>query len=673
MTEKQRLEQLRAQIRYHNYRYYVLNAPIVSDAEYDQLVRELREIENAHPDWITPASPTQRVGSPPAESFETVEHPAPILSLGNAFNTDEVREWRARLDKLLPPETETNYVVEPKIDGLTVVLHYEDGLFIRGATRGDGERGEDITTNLRTIKSLPLRIPVDSENAPPVPPRLVVRGEVYIALSDFAKLNRAQNERGERAFANPRNAAAGSLRQLDPSVTTQRPLSLYCYAIVDAEGDVPPTQWQVLDYLQLWGFPVSPDNRYAETLDEVIVHWDEWLEKRDKIDYEVDGAVIKINDLRTQDELGFVGKDPRGAIALKFPAREATTKLRDIGVNVGRVGTLTPYAILEPVQIGGVTVKQATLHNADYIAEKDIRIGDWVWVKRAGDVIPYVIGPVVDRRDGSEQEFTMPDHCPACGEPVEQPEGEVAYYCVNAACPAQIVRRIEHFVSRGAMDIEMGIKTADLLVNKDLVSDVADLFLLEREQVLALPGFAEKSTDNLLESIAEARERPLARLINALGIRGVGSSAAQLLAGTFHSIDALMEANADEIEAIKDMGPHTAESITTWFAQSRNREIIEKLRGAGVRMSEDVFTKAGAANGEQKLSDMTFVLTGVLPSMTRAEATELIEKHGGKVTSSVSKKTSYVLVGENPGSKLDKARKLGIPTIDEARLREMVE
>ncbi len=667
-TLRQRYEDLKREIHYHNYRYYVLNDPVISDYEYDQLMAELRRIEEEHPDWVTPDSPTQRVGAPPAEEFAKVRHPAPILSLANAFTAEDLRAWLERIARLDPRVREADFVVEPKIDGLTVVLHYRDGMFALGATRGDGEIGEDITANLRTVRALPLRIPVDPEGPPP-PPYLVVRGEAFITKKDFEELNRRLAAAGERTYLNPRNTAAGSLRQLDPTVTAQRPITLLCYAIVAGEGDLPQTQWETLAYLRRLGFPV-PEAVHCPDLDCVIRTYEAWTARRESWPYEMDGLVVKINDLRLQAALGVVGKDPRGAIALKFPAQEVTTTLLDIGVNVGRTGVLTPYAILEPVEIGGVIVKQATLHNFDYIREKDIRIGDRVLVKRAGDVIPYVIGPVVSARTGKERIFEPPTHCPVCGEPVVHPEGEVAWYCVNAACPAQLIRNLEHFASRNAMDIRgLGIKIVEQLVEAGLVEDVADLYYLKKEDLLRLEGFAEKKAENLLRAIEASKQRPLARLITALGIRGVGEVVAATLARHYPDLDALSHATVEELEAIEGIGPHIAESIVEWFRTPRNRKVLEKLRRAGVWPR----SPSQPASEGQPLAGLTFVITGTLPTMTREEAKAYIQAHGGRVASSVSRKTDYLVVGANPGSKLQKAQALGVKTIDEATLRRMVE
>ncbi|HEY67912.1 MAG TPA: NAD-dependent DNA ligase LigA [Thermoflexia bacterium] len=662
------IAQLRREINYHNYRYYVLNDPIISDAEYDALMDELRALEEAHPELITPDSPTQRVGAQPAEGFVKVRHPAPILSLDKATSGEEIHAWWERVRKFIPPDAPPPaWVVEPKLDGLTVVLHYEDGLFVLGATRGDGYVGEDVTANLRTVRSLPLRIPV-TPNGPQPPHRLVVRGEAIMRIEDFEELNRRQAEAGEKLFANPRNAAAGSLRQLDPRITASRPITLLCYGIVEADGPVPPTQWKTLTYLRELGFPVSEYIARFETLDEVIAHCVGWIEKRDTVPYEVDGLVIKVDDLATQRAMGMVGRAPRGAVAFKFPAREATTKVLDIGVNVGRTGVLTPFAYLEPVRLGGVTIRKATLHNFEDLQRKDIRIGDTVVVRRAGDVIPYIVGPVVAARTGEEKVYRIPKVCPSCGEPVVSPEGEVAVYCVNVACPEQRVRRVNYFAA--VMDIEgLGERTAQLLVERGLAQDPADLYYLKREDLLKLEGFAEKSADNLLAAIEASKERPLAQVIAALGIRGVGGTVAQLLARHYRSLDELAAAGREELEAIEGLGPHTAGAIVEWFANPRNREFIEKLRRAGVKLEQE----APAAPIEGPLVGLTFVITGTLPTMSREEATRLIEQHGGRVTGSVSHRTDYLVVGEAPGgTKYRRAQQLGVPMIDEAQLLRMI-
>jgi DNA ligase (NAD+) len=683
----QRYEQLKRDIFYHNHRYHVLDAPIISDAEYDALLIELRQIEADHPEWVTSDSPTQRAGAAPLEKFTKVRHPAPILSLSNAFSAEDVRAWFERISKI-DDRVETSapdgiaFTIEPKIDGLTVVLHYENGIFIQGATRGDGVIGEDITANLRTIKTLPLRIPVDQASHRTPPAHLVVRGEAFITIKDFEALNQRLQESGEKTYLNPRNTAAGSLRQLDSALTASRPLTLLVYQIISWEDHPvaheqgsqpvrqPTTQSQTLATLSAFGFPV-PTYDACANLEAVIAACECHVIERDQMPYEVDGAVIKLNDLLLAAELGFVGKDPRGALAFKFPAREVTTTLQEIRVNVGRTGVLTPYAVLEPVEIGGVIVERATLHNFDFIAEKDIRPGDRVLVKRAGDVIPYVIGPVIDARSGSEKTYTPPQICPACSQPVERVEGEVAWYCVNAACPAQLIRNVEHFVSRGAMDIVgLGIKIVEQLIAEGLVSDIADLYTLEKEKLLTLEGFAEKKADNLLAAIASSRAQSLPRLINALGIRGVGEVMATDLSHTFTDLDALAAASLDDLQTIEGVGPNIATAIVDWFARPANQALLEKLHRVGV-WPQSAGSEQPASSGVQPFAGQTFVITGTLPTWSRDDAKAFIESHGGKVTDSVSKKISYLVLGENPGSKLAKAQSLGISILDENALRQL--
>ena len=669
LTLHNRLIALREQIHFHNHRYHVLDDPLISDLEYDRLTSELRQIESAHPEWITQDSPSQRAGAAPLEKFVKIRHPAPILSLGNAFDADGVRSWYERILKLDDRVEKATYTVEPKIDGLTVVLRYENGRFVQGATRGDGEIGEEITANLRTIRALPLILPVESDR-PAAPELLVVRGEAFIEIKDFEALNQRLSQAGERTYQNPRNTAAGSLRQLDPSLTAARPLTLLVYTIVAHEGLVPSTQMERLSFLQQLGFPV-PAVSWCEDINAAIHAAESLAEQRYSLPFEIDGAVIKVNDLVLADDLGFVGKDPRGALAFKFPAREVTTVLEDIGVNIGRTGVLTPFAILEPVEVGGVIVRQATLHNFDFISEKDIRVGDRVLVKRAGDVIPYVIGPVSDARDGSQQPYVPPSTCPACFQPVEQIPGEVAWYCINAACPAQLIRNLEHFVSKGAMDIVgLGIRIVEQLAGEGLISDVADLYSLQRESLMTLEGFAERKVDNLLAAIDASRRQPLSRLVTALGIRGVGEVMSADLARHYPDLDALSQASSEELQAIEGVGPNIAQAIVDWFARPANRSLVAKLRERQVwPVSEPT---RGPVNVDLPLNGQTFVITGTLPGLSRDEAKSLIESSGGKVTDSVSKKTSYLVLGENPGSKLDKARALNIPILDEAGLRALL-
>ena len=663
-----RLEKLRALLRYHSYVYYALDKPEITDAEYDALMHELRALEAQRPELITPDSPTQRVGAEPLPEFAKVEHPYPMTSLADAFSREEVEAWLARAQRLLPEETEFEFVAEPKIDGLAVALTYEEGLLLRGATRGDGTVGEDITSNVRTIRNIPLRIPVQGARA--APRFIEVRGEIYMPRDLFEQLNEQRLAQSENPFANPRNAAAGSVRQLDPRVTATRPLRLFAYSVGHVEGLDLGTQWETLNTLRDLGFAVNPDVRLFAEFDQVLAYCEEWMDKRDALNYEADGVVIKINDFGIQRRLGIVGNAPRWAVAYKFPAREATTRLLEIGVNVGRTGVLTPYAVLEPVRVGGVTIRQASLHNFDDLARKDVRVGDMVVLRRAGDVIPQVLGPVEGLRDGSEQPFSMPKVCPVCGEPVVREEGEVAIYCVNVVCPAQVVRRIEHWASRGAMDIEgLGIKVTKQLVENGLLADVADLYALQKEALLSLEGFANKRANNLLAAIAESRDQPLWRAITGLGIRGVGSKVAQTLAGHYLSLDALMAAPPDEIQDIPGIGPRIARDIVDFFNRPRHRDLLEKLHHYGVRLKDDPVSDHGSA----PLEGMTFALTGTLPSMSREVATALILEHGGRVTGSVSQKTTYLLVGDKPGAgKYSKAKRLGIAMLDEAGLYRLI-
>ena len=668
-TSGARARELRRLLNEHNYRYHVLDAPVISDFEYDQLLRELQALERENPELVTPDSPTRRVGGQPTERFAKVAHPAPILSLGNAYSADEVRAWFERIRKVDDRVDGAGFVVEPKLDGLTVVLTYQEGLFTQGATRGDGVTGEDITPNLRTVRSLPLRVPVGPSKRRS-PARLVVRGEALIFKAAFDALRKGMEAAGQRAYVNPRNTASGALRQLDPSLTAARPISLLCYGIVEGEGPLPGSQWETLEYLRDLGFPVPAESARAETLDQAIQAAEALEARRDRLAYEADGAVLKIDDLGLAQELGVVGKDPRGAVAFKFTAQVATTLLEDIGVNVGRTGVITPYAILTPVEIGGVTVRQATLHNFDFIRDKDIRVGDRVAIKRAGEVIPYVIGPVTEARKGGERSYRPPSKCPSCAEPLQRLPDEVAVYCINAACPAQLVRHLEHFAGRTAMDIEgLGIKVAELFVAEKLVRDVADLYRLQASELSSLEGFAEKRAENLVRAIADSRARSLARLINALGIRGVGETVAADLAGGFADLGALASAGPETLQMVEGIGPSTAEAILDWFRRPANRRVIEKLRKAGVWPRGAPIARR---KGRQPLAGKTFVVTGTLPGLTREEVKELIVQNGGKLADSVSARTHYVVVGESPGSKLEKARALEIPTLDERGLRKLI-
>ena len=660
---RERIELLRADINRHNHLYFVLDSPEVGDAEYDALMRELRRIEEQHPDLVTSDSPTQRVGAEPAAGFSEVRHPRPMLSLSNAFDHDELLAWHARVAGLLERES-FDLVCELKYDGLAVALTYENGVLVRGATRGNGTVGEDVTQNLRPINSVPLRV-LGSDA-----PRLFeVRGEVYFPKSKFRQFNENRAAQGLPEYATPRNTAAGSLRQLDPAVTAERPLDMFVYGLGYAEGEAPETQWEALGYLHSLGFKVNPNNVLARSAEEVIDYYRSWLEASESLDYDCDGVVVKVDRFDYQAHLGVVGREPRWAIAYKFPATRAVTRLLDIRVNVGRTGSINPYAVLEPVDVAGATVKLATLHNEDYIRSKDLMIGDVVVVERAGEVIPQVVEALAVRRDGGESVFEMPVECPSCREPVVRPEGEAMSYCLNAACPAQLVRLLEHFVGRRGMDIEgMGWKLGAALIDSGLVKDVADLYYLRAEQLLELDRMAEKSVSNLLAAIDASRDRSFARVLTALGIGHVGGEVAGLLARPFRSIDALAAAADEDLMAIDGIGPKIADSLVSYFANEGNRAVIEKLRNAGVRLEDEPAEELGS----QPFDGLTFVVTGRLSGFSRSEIGARIKELGGGVTGSVSKKTSYLLAGEDAGSKLADAERLEVPVIDEQGFEELV-
>jgi DNA ligase (NAD+) len=660
---KKRIDELRKLINYHNHRYYVLDSPEISDAEYDKLMRELQRIEEEHPKFLTPDSPTQRVGAAPVEAFGVVEHRIPMLSLGKAFSQEELLAWHKRISGLLGQQ-EFDLVAEHKMDGLAVTLIYQDGRYVTGATRGDGFRGEDITQNLKTIKSVPLSLPGN------VPTRLEVRGEVFLSKKGFKKLNDDRARAGQPLFANPRNAAAGSVRQLDPRITAQRPLDIYIYGVGVVEGGKTfGTHWETLQYLKSLSFKLNPNNELLKNLQEAEKYYQHWLEQVERLPYEADGIVFKVNRYDLQERLGNVGGEPRWAIAYKFPATQATTRLLDIGVSVGRTGTLNPYAILEPVNVGGVVVKRAALHNEDDIRRKDIRIGDMVIVQRAGEVIPEVVAPVVSLRTGKEKVFVMPSRCPICGAEAIKPEGEAMSRCTNVSCPAQIYELVKHFVSRGAMDIEgIGEKLAEALLKAGLIKDVADIYTLQEEKLIGLERMGKKSADNVLKAIDESKKRPLARVIFALGIRHVGSETAEILTKNFGSMDKLAHATAEELMTVPTIGPKIAESIVAFFRQASNRKVIDKLSKAGVRMAEEIIEKPG----ELPLAGKEFVVTGKLDSFTRTEAEARIRALGGAVGSSVSKKTTHLVVGTDPGSKLDRARQLGTTILNEEQFLKMI-
>jgi DNA ligase (NAD+) len=666
---KQRIAELRQTINHHNYRYYVLDSPEISDAEYDELMRELRQLEIEHPELVTPDSPTQRIGAPPVEAFGVVEHPQPLLSLANAFSYEDLAAWHKRVSTLLGGR-QFDLVCEPKIDGLAIALTYVDGLLATGATRGDGYRGEDITQNLKTVRSIPLSVPREA------PPRFEVRGEVYLPKAGFKKLNEERAKEELPLFANPRNAAAGSVRQLDSSITARRPLDIFVYGLGWAEGKaVPDTHWEIMQYLKSLGFKINPNIALRRSLDEAEKYHQSWVETRESFPYEADGIVVKVNSIALQQELGTVAHEPRWAIAYKFPAVQGTTRLINIGINVGRTGSLNPYAILEPVRVGGVVISSAALHNEEDIHRKDIRIGDWVVVQRAGEVIPEIVEPIVSRRTGKEKVFSMPGRCPVCGSEVIKPEGEAMHRCTNAACPSQALERIKHFVSRGAMDIDgVGEKLCQALFEAGLIKDAADLYYLTKEQLLGLERMADKSASNVLKSIAESKDRPLARVIFALGITHVGDQYAALLAEEFQSISQLSKASKKKISAIRSIGPKIAESIVAFFRQKGNKQIIEKLRKAGVRLEREKVEKVGEGLVPSlPLAGLEFVLTGKLESFSRPEAEAKIKALGGKAGSDVTRKTSYVVVGADPGSKLAKAEKLGTKTLSEAEFLKLLD
>jgi DNA ligase (NAD+) len=663
-----RIDELRSLIERWNYEYYVLDRPTAADAEWDARMNELRALEAEHPELVTSESPTQRVGTAPQAGFNEIVHPVPLLSLSNVYAEEELRAWAARLARILP-NTPFRFVTEPKIDGLAVALTYMDGVFHHGATRGDGFVGEDITANLRTIRNVPLRL---RSSERPLPRAVEVRGEVYMRTDGFAALNERIERDGGRPFMNPRNAAAGSLRQLDPKITASRPLRLFVYGIGYVEGGESPVgHLDSLAWLRDLGFDPTPDHVAHQDIDGVWARCATWLERRPTLPFEIDGVVVKVDSFRHQEELGFVAREPRWATAYKFPAVQQVTRLLDIRINVGRTGTLNPLALLEPVNIGGVLVSRATLHNEDEIDRKGLLIGDWVVVQRAGDVIPQIVASIPERRAGDEQPFVMPTACPACGAPTHREPGVAMRYCTNAACPAQLKQRIQHFVSRGAMDIAgMGEKLVDRFIDLGMVHDVADLYTLDWTVVAKLDRLGEKSAANLAAAVDGSKQRPLARLFNALGVRHIGERSAGLLADRFGSLEALIAAPLPEIEEVPGIGPTLAASVFDFFQEPRNKEVIAKLQAAGVRTAD------AAANGGANaapLKGLTLVLTGRFAAMGRTEAEERLRRLGANVTGSVSKKTSFVIAGEDAGSKADRARDLKVSLLDEAGLLLLLE
>ena len=658
------LEQLREEIRRHDYHYYVLDAPLISDADYDRLLRRLQALEARYPQWASPDSPTQRVGAPPSAGFAQAAHGVPMLSLSNAFDEDEVRAFDARLRRLLERDAPV-YAVEPKFDGLSLSLVYREGVFVRGATRGDGRLGEDVTANVRTVRNVPLKLRVLPGQTPPS--RLEVRGELLMNVADFRALNREREREQLQPFANPRNAAAGSLRQLDPRASAGRPLAFTAYDVVEPQTFGLQTQTELLEALRAWGFPVSREGALCPTLEAVFSFYDALRDRRTRLRYEVDGVVIKLDELQLRQQLGSTSRSPRWAIAYKFPAHRATTRVQAINVQVGRTGVITPVAELEPLSVGGVIVRRATLHNQDEIDKKGVRVGDTVWVQRAGDVIPEVLGVERSRRTAASVPYTLPKRCPACNSPIVRLPGEAAHRCPNASCPAQVTQRIVHFASKKAMDIEgLGKRSVERLVSEDLLHSVADLYCLDTQRLLGLERQAEKSVENLLNAIEASKSRPLFRLIFALGIRHVGINLAEALSQHYDSLDALAQADEEALGAIEGIGPKVANSVVTFFEDPHNRALIAQLRRHGLVPQEHAPRSA-------PLSGKRFVFTGTLSRWSRAQAQEQVQRCGGSVSSSLSQKTDYLVVGANPGSKVGRARAWGVTVLDEAQLLSLLE
>ena len=667
----QRAGKLKKELNFHNHRYYVLDDPVITDHQYDLLIRELRELEHEHPQLQTADSPTQRAGAAPSAAFSQVQHRRPMLSLANAFDFDGLEQWSRRTRNLMD-DADFNLVCELKIDGLAVTLAYENGVFVQGATRGDGMVGEDVTANLRTIRTIPISLLEDA------PALLEVRGEVYLPVEEFRRLNEERAARGEQLYANPRNTGAGSIRQLDPKVTASRNMEIWVYSMGDVEGDeidgagLRQSHWEALRWLKDLGFRVNPHNRLCSTLDEVHDYYQYWLEQRHDLPYEADGVVVKVDPLEMQESLGIVGREPRWAIAYKFPAERATTRLWQIGINVGRTGSLNPYAILEPVVVSGATVRNASLHNEEDIHRKDIRIGDWVVIERAGDVIPHVVGPVAARRTGDEQVFHMPERCPVCETAVIKADDDAMHRCPNALCPVQFFELLKHFVSKGAANIDgLGEQWCRTLIEKGLISDVADLYYLRKDQLLELERMGDKLATKIMGNIEASKSRPLARLLFALGILHVGSEVAELLAQNFNSVDEISQASEEDLTAVPGIGPRIAESIAAYFQDSANRQVIARLQGGGVRLEQEA--REPASNSDAPFAGLTFVVTGTLAALSRSEAESRIKTMGGKVTSSVTRKTAYVVVGASPGSKSATAERLGTPVLDEDAFLQLLE
>jgi DNA ligase (NAD+) len=659
-----KIAELRNIIEYHNKRYYQQDAPEISDTEYDRLMRELQDLENRYPEEYSATSPTQRVGTSPLARFASFSHPTPMFSLANAFSNEEIIEFDTRVKRLTGVDS-ISYVAEPKLDGVAVNLIYENGLFTRGATRGDGTIGEDVTQNLKTISSLPLKMKHTSHNL--LPSSIEIRGEVYMENETFQKLNLRRIDEGEEPFANPRNAAAGSLRQLDSRITARRPLNIFLYAIGNAKDISFATHWDVLQALAGWGFPVNKYIEQANNINDCIKYFERIGAMREKLPYEIDGIVLKVNNIVLQNTLGNVSRNPRWALACKFPAEQATTVVKEIFVGVGRMGTLTPVAIMEPVNVGGVMVSRATMHNEDEVLKKDVRVGDTVVIQRAGDVIPEVVKVILEKRTGKEKKFKMPSHCPQCGSEVVRFEGEVAHRCVNISCPAQLKEHIRHFASRGAMDIEgLGEKVSAQLFDARLIADPADLYFIKKEQLVALDRQAEKSAQNLIEAIGKSKNPPLDKFIYALGIRHVGERTAKLLAARFGSMENLIAAQQEDLTAMNEIGPEIAVSIVEFFHEHKNIDVMNKFSKAGVRPQKKEIDNNAPLQGK------SFVFTGSMESMGRNDAKTIVENLGGSIHSSVTKKTTYVVAGNEPGSKLDKAKSSGVKIISEEEFLKLI-
>ena len=662
-----RVAELREQINHHNYRYYVLDDTEVNDSEYDRLMVELRGLEEEHPSLVTAESPTQRVGANPADGFEQVQHRLPMLSLGNAFNEEDLQAWYRRIKGLLD-DADFNLVCELKIDGLAVSLTYQDGVLVQGATRGNGTVGEDVTQNLRTIHSIPMSLIGEP------PPYLEVRGEVYLPIEEFQRLNVEREKLGEPLYANPRNTGAGSVRQLDSKVTASRNMRIWVYSLGDiGESERPSEHSDSLRWLNGMGFRINPENRVCETLEEVVDYYHSWVEKRHDLPYEIDGVVIKVDPFAYQDSLGVVGREPRWAIAFKFPAEQAVTRLLDIGINVGRTGSLNPYAILEPVIVSGVTVRQASLHNVEDINRKDIRVGDWVTVERAGDVIPQVVGPILERRTGQEEVFEMPVDCPVCGTLVVKPESEAMHRCPNTSCPAQFFELLKHFVSKGAMDIDgLGEQWCGILIENDLVEDVAGLYRLDKEELLKLDRMGDKLATKIMTNVEASKQRPLHRILFALGIIHVGSEIAELLTQRYASLNEMAGANLEDLTEIPGIGPKIAESVVDYFAVPHNQQVLKDLADSGVVLHHEL-QEVQEPPGDLPFSGKHIVVTGTLSEFTRREAEAGIKTLGGSVASAVTRKTDYLVAGTSPGSKVAAAGRLGTEILDEAAFQRLID